>query len=132
MVENPSSVPDVITSRELEEGIRNGRITTFTITEELLPYYQEAARKTNFEVAVIAKPGQYYITDQVDRVKRRPKTNVQENKTPTITAVKSQFPVKEGYVGISLKRPEGVTNDMAFNLARQQIEQRMQQGKQRR
>lgn len=132
MVENPSSVPDVITSPELEEGIRNGRITTFTITEGNLPYYLEAASVKNFKVAVIAKPGQYYITDQVNRVKRRPKTNVQENKTPTITAVKSQFPVEEGSVGISLERPEGVTNDMAFNLARQQIEQRMQQGKQRR
>ena len=86
---------------------------------------------TNFEVAVIAKPGQYYTTKQSNPVRRRRRTNGQ-NETPTITAVKSQFPVSKGYVGISLKRPEGVTNDMAFNLARQQIEQRMQQGKQRR
>jgi len=65
MVENPSSVPDVVTNPELEEGIKNGSITTFTITKELLPYYQEAASKTNFEVAEIAEPGQYYITDKI-------------------------------------------------------------------
>lgn len=121
-VENPPSVPDFITSPELEQGIINGRITTFTITGEYLTFYLQAASTTNYEVRVIAEPGQYYITEQIKPVNRRLNTNGQENKTPTITAVKSQDPVREGHVGISLKRPEGVTNDMAFHIARQKIQ----------
>lgn len=49
------------------------------------------------------------------------RTNGQNN-TPTITAVKSKFQVKAGYVGISLKRPDGATNDIAFHFARQKIQ----------
>jgi len=122
MVESLSPAPDFITSPELKEDILNGRTTTFTITRENLPYYQKAASMTNFEVTVIAEPGQYYITDQVNPVRRSLNSNGQENKTPTITAVKSQSPVKKGYAGISLKRPPGVTNDMAFNAERQRIQ----------
>jgi len=122
MVENPSSEPDFITSPELEEGIMNGSITTFTIAEENLPYYKKAASTTNFKVTEIAKPGQYYITDETNPVRRRLNTNGQENKTPTITAVKSLLPVRQGSLGISLKRPPGVTNDMAFNAERQRIQ----------
>ena len=122
MVESLSSEPDFITSPELEEGIKNGSITTFIITKESLTYYQQAASKTNFEVTVIAEPGQYYITGQITPVRRGLKTNGQENKTPTITAIKSQLPVKKDYVGISLKRAEGVTNDMAFHTVRQRIQ----------
>lgn len=121
MVESLSPTPDFITNQELEEGIINGRITTFTITEEYLPYYQEAASKTDFEVRVIAQPGQYYITEEIKPVNRRLRTNGQSN-TPTIAAVKSQDPVKEGSVGISLKRPPGVTDDTAFHIARQKIQ----------
>lgn len=121
MVEDSSSAPDIITNPELEEGIKNGSITTFTITKENLSYYIEAANKTNFEVRVIAKPGQYYITEEIKPVNRRLRINGQNN-TPTITAVKSQDPVRENSVGISLKRPEGVTNDMAFHIARQKIQ----------
>ena len=121
MVENPSSVPDFITTPELEEGIINGSITTFTITQEYLPYYQKAADKTGFKVEVIAESGQHYITEEIEAVKRRLKTSGQSN-TPTINAVKSKFPVKADYVGISLKRPEGVTNDTAFNFERQKIQ----------
>lgn len=121
MVENLSPAPDFITSPELEEGIKNGSITTFTITKEYLRYYIRAANTTNFEVTVIAEPGQYYITEQIKPVNRRLKTNGQNN-TPTITAVKSQGPVRKGSVGISLKRPKGVTNDMAFHIARQKIQ----------
>lgn len=117
MVENPSPLPDFITNKELEEEIANGSITTFTITEESLPYYQQAARETNFEVVVIANPGQHYITEEIKPVRRR-----QQNTAPTITAVKSKLPVREGYVGISLKRPGGVTNDIAFHMARQKIQ----------
>jgi len=123
MVEKPSSTPDFITSPELEEGIKNGRITTFTITKESLSCYQEAATKTNFEVAEIAKPGQYYITDKITNPPRGHRNRNTQKKTPTFTAVKSEFPVKDGQIAISLKRPEGVENDTAFNLARQQIEQ---------
>lgn len=122
MIENPSSAPDFITTPELEEGIKNASITTFTITQEVLPFYQQAAENTGFEVTVIAQPGQHYITDKSKPVRRRLGTDRQENKTPTITAEKSQAPVKEGYVAISLKRPEGVTNNMAFHLARQKIQ----------
>ena len=121
MVEKLSSAPDFITSPELEQGIKNGSITTFTITKENLPYYQKAASTTNYEVVVIAQPGQYYITEEIKPVNRRLKTN-EQNKTSAITAVKSPLPVREGSVGISLKRPEGVTNDTAFNLARQRIQ----------
>lgn len=120
-VENLSPTPDFITSQQLEEGIINGRITTFTITKEVLPYYQQAASKTNYEVAVIAKPGQHYITEEIKPVKRSLNTSGQNN-TPTITAVKSKFPVKAGYLSIYLKRPEGVTNDMAFHTERQKIQ----------
>lgn len=124
MVENAetqSSVLDFITNPELEKGIINGSITTFTITKEYLSYYLQAASKTNFEVKVIAEPGQYYITEQIKPVNRRLNTNGQNN-TPTITAEKSKLPVKTGYVGISLKRPVGVTNDIAFHMARQKIQ----------
>jgi len=121
MVESLSPAPDFITSPKLEEDILNGRTTTFTITEEFLPYYLKAARMTNFEVRVIAKPSQYYITEEVKPINRRQATKGQ-NKTPTITAAKSQDPVREGSIGISLKRPEGITNDIAFNLARQKIQ----------
>ena len=121
MVENLSPAADVITSPELEEGIINGRITTFTITEKFLPYYLEAAGMTNFEVIVIAQPGQHYITEAVKPINRRQATKG-HNKTSAITAVKSQLPVREGFVGISLKRPESVTNDTAFNFARQRIQ----------
>lgn len=122
MVENPSSEPYFITNPELEEGIENGSITTFTIWEQTLLFYLKAATKSGFEVEVIANPGQYYITEQISAVRRRSNTNGQENKPPTITAVKSQSPVKESYVAISLKRPPGVTNDMAFHIARQKIQ----------
>lgn len=118
-VETLSPAPDFITNQELEEGIVNGRITTFTITEDVLPYYQRAANKTNFEVEVIALPGQHYITGYVKPVRRRPNTIGQENKSPT---TKSQDPVKEGSVAISLKRPKGVTNDIAFHAERQKIQ----------
>ena len=121
MVENPASAPDFITSPELEEGIKNGSITTFTITQEYLPYYQEAADKTGFKVEVIAKSGQYYITEEIKLGKRRPNNNGQNN-TPTITTGKSKFPVREKYLAISLKRPEGVTNDIAFHAFRQKIQ----------
>ena len=123
MVEDLSSAPDFITSPELEEGIINGRITTFTITEGYLCYYLDAANTTNFEVTVIAKPGQYYITEEIKPVNRK-NTNRQDKKTPTITAVKSQQPVRNGSLGISLKRPEGVKHDSAFHLARQKIQPR--------
>ncbi len=119
MVESRSPAPDFITSPELEKGIKDGSITTFTITKEFLPYYQMAARATKFEVTVIAEPGQHYPTEYTKPVGRRSNTNAQENNTSTITVVKSQDPVKKGYVGISLKRPEGVTNDTAFNTERQ-------------
>ena len=118
MVENPSSAPDFVTSPKLEEGIKNGRITTFTITQQYLPYYQKAASKTNFEVAVIAKPGQHYITSKIDSVGRF------RFKTPTLIVGKSQDPVREGSVAISLKRPEGVKYDTAFNAERQRIQPR--------
>ena len=118
MVEKPTSEPDFITSPELKEGIINGRITTFTIMEGNLLYYLEAASETGFEVKVIAKPGESYITEQIKPIGRRRRTNGQ-NETPTITAVKSQFPVKDDQIAISLKRPEGVSNDTAFHTARQ-------------
>mgnify|MGYP001611201589 FL=1 len=121
MVENPASAPDFITSPELEEGIINGSITTFTITQESLPYYQKAADKTGFKVEVIAKSGQYYITEEIKPVNLRLRRDGQ-NITPTITAVKSKQPVREMSVGISLKRPEGVTNDIAFHAFRQKIQ----------
>jgi len=121
MVEKPSFEPDFITSPELEEGIINGRIATFTITEEFLPYYEKAASMTNFEVRVIAKPGEHYITEKIKPINRRLRTNGQ-NETPTITSVKSQRPVRPGSVAISLKKPEGVTNDIAFHTARQRIQ----------
>ena len=123
MVEDLSSAPDFITNPELEEGIRNGSITTSTILEESLPYYQKAASETNFEVEVIAKPGQNYITEEIKLGKRRPNINGQNN-TPTITTGKSKFPVREKYLAISLKRPEGVTNDIAFHAFRQKIQPR--------
>jgi hypothetical protein len=123
MVEKPSFEPDFITSPELEEGIINGRITTFTITKESLSHYQEAAEKTNFEVAEIAKPGQHYITHKITNPPRGHKNiNRQENKTPIITAVISKFPVKEGYVGIFLKRPPGAKDDTPFHTVRQGIQ----------
>jgi len=114
MVESLSSAPDFITSPELEEDILNGRTTTFTIWEESLPDYLEAADMTDFEVTRIAEPGQYYITDQVNPVRRKLKADGQENKTPIITAGKSQDPIRKGDVGISLKRPPGVTDDTDF------------------
>ena len=120
-VESPSSAPDFITSAELEEGIINGSITTFTITQEYLPYYQKAADKTGFKVELIADSGQYYITEEIKPVNLRLRRN-EQNITPIITAVKSKQPVREGSVGISLKRPEGVTNDTAFNFERQKIQ----------
>lgn len=129
MAENPPFAPDVITNPELEEGIKNGRISTFTIDERNLTFYQEAAIKTGFEVEIIAKPGQHYITKQItsptgrsNAIRRRPSAIGKENKTSTITPVKSQLPVRESYVAISLKRPEGAINDMAFHIARQKIQ----------
>ena len=123
MVENPASAPDFVTNPELEEGIINGSITTFTITQESLPYYQKAADKIGFKVEVIAKSGQYYITEEIKPVNLRLRRNGQ-NITPIITVVKSKQPVRERSVGISLKRPEGVTNDMAFHAFRQKIQPR--------
>ena len=45
-----------------------------------------------------------------------------QNFNPTINAVKPKLPVREGSLAISLKRPEGVTNDTAFNFERQKIQ----------
>lgn len=122
MVENLSPEPDVITNPELEEGIKNDSITTFTITKESLPDYEEAAGTKEckgFEVQVIAEQDQCYpTTEPPRRLKMGNKTKI-----PTIIVVSSE-PVKPGYVAISLKKPEGVPYDTAFNLARQQIEQR--------
>ena len=129
MVEKASPTPDFVTSKELEAGITNGRITTFTITKENLPDYLKAAGETDFKVEVIAQEDQYYVTEKISSPpKRTSSTNGQENKAPTITAVKSKSPVKAGYVGISLERPKDVTTDTAFNLKRQGAEQkRLQQ-----
>ena len=121
MVESLSPVPDFVTSPELEEGIKNGSITTFTILEESLPIYEEAASTKKFKVTVIAKAGEHYLTGKAILSRRRD-ANGQVNITSTITAEKSQGPVREGSVAISLKRPEGVTNDIAFHTARQRIQ----------
>lgn len=128
MVENISKPVDYVTTPELEEGIKNGSLTTFTIEKRNLPFYQSAAIKTGFEVEKIAEPGQHYITEQTTApighsTARRSKQNTNpENKTPIITAVRSQSPVRESYVAISLKRPKDVKYDTAFHIARQKIQ----------
>lgn len=61
MVESLSPAPDFITSQELEKGIINGSITTFTIWEPTLRFYKKAAIMSGFEVKVVAEPGQYSI-----------------------------------------------------------------------
>ncbi|OGH19913.1 MAG: hypothetical protein A3D74_03845 [Candidatus Levybacteria bacterium RIFCSPHIGHO2_02_FULL_37_13] len=123
--ETPSSAPDFVTSPELEEEIVKGRTTTFTITREFLTYYEQAAinlektSKIKFEVKVIAGPDEHYVTEYIKPVHPRLRANGQN---PTITAVKSKLAVKPGSVAIALKKPEGVTNDMAFNAERQKIQ----------
>lgn len=127
--ETSSSEPDFVTNPELEDGIVKNSITTFTILKESLPIYLQAAinlqkhENLNFEVTVIAQPDEYYLTNKTILSRHR-NANGQVIKTQTITAVKSQDPVKKGYVAISLKKPDGVKFDTAFNLARQQEEQR--------
>lgn len=120
MVEALPAPVDYVTNPELEEGIKNGSVTTFAIEKRNLTFYQQAAIMSGFEVREIAKPGQHYVTEQISLAKRR--LNGQENKPPKITAIKSQFQVGEGYVAISLKRPPNVTNDTAFHIARQKIQ----------
>lgn len=132
MVERANPEAEFITNLDLEEKIKNGRITTFTVTRENLPDYLNAAPDylfnvanddTEFRVDVIAWPDEYYVTEQIKPVnlKRR---KIGQNDPPIINCVKSKSPVREGSVAISLKRPEGVTDDIAFNRARQQVEQR--------
>lgn len=122
MVEYLPEPPDIVTSPELKEGIISGRITTLTIEKRHLSSYQKAADMSGYEVRVIAGHGQRYIT-QENRPppRRRPSTSGQDNKAPTINPVPSS-PVKEFYVAIALKRPEGVTNDAPFHTIRQRIQ----------
>lgn len=124
MVERATPEAEFITNLDLEEKIKNGRITTQTVTRENLPDYLNAADNddsTKFRVDVIAWPDEYYVTEEIKPIHPKLRKSGQNN-APIINAVRSKYPVGKGSVAIAIKRPDGVTSDIDFNRARQQAE----------